>query len=118
MQLAEKWRRCATCRKVRPVEDFSADEAECQACQAKQTKQTTTRGGGPAPVTTRVAAVGGGTGGGVNTATTVPVRDLKGRGDPEVRARRARVRALDRLVEQHPDDFALLLAEERRAERL
>jgi len=56
------------------------------------------------------------TGGGVMTGT--PLRDLRGRGDPEVRSRRARVRALDRLAERHPEDFDHLLSEERRAEGL
>jgi hypothetical protein len=46
------------------------------------------------------------------------MRDLRGRGDPEVRARRARARALDRLAERYSEDFELLLREERRSEGL
>ena len=46
------------------------------------------------------------------------VRDIRGHGDLEVRARRARSRALERLSELHADEFADLLQEERGAEGL
>lgn len=111
--MAEKWRRCGSCRKVRPIEDFADEETSCHVCLSAATR--------PGAGRRAAAASPGGLGGGdgrVHTATTTPVRDLAGRGDPEVRARRARVRALDRLVEWHTEDFELLLAEERRAERL
>jgi hypothetical protein len=119
--VAETWRRCGSCRKVRPIEDFTTEESPCQACRSgTAARATRSRGRGaasePAPAVVGRAAAG--VGGQVSTATTTPVRDLTGRGDPEVRARRARLRALDRLIEWHPDDFAVLLAEERAAERL
>jgi hypothetical protein len=47
-----------------------------------------------------------------------PVRDIRGHGDPEVRARRARSRAMERLAQVHADEFADLLREERTAEGL
>jgi hypothetical protein len=47
-----------------------------------------------------------------------PVRDIRGKGDPELRARRARSRALERLSQLHEEDFAHLLREERSAEGL
>jgi hypothetical protein len=46
------------------------------------------------------------------------VRDIRGHGDPEVRARRARTRALERLSELHAEEFADLLKEERLSEGL
>ena len=114
--MAERWRRCGSCRKVRPIENFTTDESSCQDCRSGTANRAThgRAASGGAAVAGRVGAPGGQ----VSTVTTSPVRDLTGRGDPEVRARRARLRALDRLVEWYPDDFALLLAEERSAERL
>lgn len=126
--MAEKWRRCDTCRKVKPVEDFAAAEPTCQVCGSAPARSgsrgadraasglrtgegadgsTRRTGAEPAAALTTVSRV-----------ATIAPRDLKGRGDPEVRARRARTRAADRLIERHPEDFAALLAEERRAERL
>jgi hypothetical protein len=103
----EKWRRCARCRKIHPVEEFTETEDSCRTCLAAVAAPRSRRedhGGsrGPAVALTRgpVAA------------------DLRGRGDPEVRARRARSRALERLSQLHPVDFAHLLAEERALERL
>ena len=42
----------------------------------------------------------------------------RGRGDREVRVRRARIRALEALAEVHPEEFEQLLAAERATERL
>lgn len=114
--MAEKWRRCEKCRKVKAVEEFEGDHANCLACETPVVRKTTPRS--PSPVTTtRVSpAASGEPGATVRVAT--PMRDLRGRGDHEVRARRARVRALDRLAEQFSEEFDQLLAEERRAEGL
>jgi hypothetical protein len=112
--VAEKWRRCEKCRKVKPVDDFGGDSAQCAQCQAPVVRRATGRSA--ARVTTsRLTAVPDGP---AVVRTATPMRDLRGRGDTEVRARRARVRALDRLAEQHAEDFDQLLAEERRAEGL
>lgn len=134
--VSEKWRRCAKCRGIKPVEDFDGDEQTCRACLAAPVRTPSTRAGS---VTTRRVSVdtgpdgaarpaAGGTGPNGTRAATVtdgagPVRavaarDLRGRGDHEVRTRRARVRALDRLAEEYPEDFARLLADERRLEGL
>ncbi|HYJ75765.1 MAG TPA: hypothetical protein VEV65_09200 [Kineosporiaceae bacterium] len=106
--MAANWRRCQKCRKVLPVEDFEGDSEICRTDAAKAS--------GAATVTSRPSA-----------ATTVtarprtqatPVRDIRGHGDPEVRARRARSRALERLSQLHAEEFADLLREERTAEGL
>jgi hypothetical protein len=137
-ELAEKWRRCAKCRKVKTVEDYDGDEQTCRACLAAPVRKPPTRAANA--VTTRRVSVDTGdaaaagepagrsaTSASSSTATsvssgpavrTVAPRDLRGRGDHEVRARRARVRALDRLAEEYPQDFARLLSEERRSEGL
>jgi hypothetical protein len=106
--MAANWRRCRKCRKVLPIEDFDGDSEICSADAAKASAATT--------VTSRPSA-----------ATTVtarprtqatPARDIRGHGDPEVRARRARSRALERLSQLHAEEFADLLREERAAEGL
>jgi hypothetical protein len=122
--VAEKWRRCDSCRKVKPVADFTAEEPTCQVCQSPPVRSGSRTAGRAANGQRVTPGPAGGAAGGDAAATTVSrvatiaPRDLVGRGDPEVRARRARVRALDRLAERHAEDFAALLDEERRAERL
>jgi hypothetical protein len=108
--MSAKWRRCAKCRKVLAAEEFDEGSDICRADLVKATaKPPATRSA--AAVTTRVVAppqapVAGGMPG------------LRGRGDTELRARRARVRALERLAEQHSEDFEQYLREERIAEGL
>jgi hypothetical protein len=107
--MAASWRRCQKCRKVLPVEDFDGDSEICRTDTAK----AATAASAPArsTVTTKVTA----------TRPRVPataVRDIRGHGDPEVRARRARTRALERLSELHAEEFADLLKEERLGEGL
>ena len=115
--MAEKWRRCAKCRSIKPVEDFDEDETTCRACLTAPVRKTPTRAA--STVTTRRVSVDA-----TDDSPAGPVvrniapRDVRGRGDHEVRARRARVRALDRLAEEYPEDFARLLADERRSEGL
>jgi hypothetical protein len=107
--MAANWRRCQKCRKVLPVEDFDGDSEICRTDAAKAAAATTvtSRPSATTTVTTRAPRV-----------QTTPVRDIRGHGDPEVRARRARSRALDRLAQLHTDEFADLLREERAAEGL
>jgi hypothetical protein len=108
--MSAKWRRCQTCRKVLAAEEFDDDAAICRADQAKATAAPVAR----APrsvVTTRVVAK-------AKPAQVGVVAGLRGRGDTEVRARRARMRALERLSEQFADDFEHILREERNAEGL
>ncbi len=107
--MAANWRRCQKCRKVLPVEDFDEDSDICRVDASKAAAAATV--GGRPSVTTKVTT----------TRPRVPVtppRDIRGHGDLEVRARRARSRALDRLAELHADEFAELLREERASEGL
>ena len=107
--MAANWRRCQKCRKVLPVEDF---DGESEICRTDTAKAAATAAAPTRPsVTTTVTS----------TRPRVPataVRDIRGRGDVEVRARRARSRALERLSELHADEFADLLQEERTSEGL
>jgi hypothetical protein len=95
-----------------PAEDFDGDEAICRVDEAKATavlNAPTTRSA--SVVTTRVVTK-------AQPAQQGVMAGVRGRGDTEVRARRARVRALERLAEQFAEDFDLLLREERLGEGL
>jgi hypothetical protein len=105
------WRRCASCRKVKPADDFDGDQTTCRACLTT-----------PAPTAPRKRAP-------VVTRTTTPRPPAApvergprlgsvGSGDLEVRERRARRAASDALAELHPEEFALLLRDARAAEGL
>jgi len=107
-----KWRRCQKCRKVLSAEEFDGDSDVCRADLRKSaTAAKTPTARGSSTVTTRVVAP-------AQPAAQGGFAGLRGRGDHEVRARRARVRALERLAEMHVDDFELLLREERTTEGL
>jgi hypothetical protein len=107
--MSAKWRRCAKCRKVLAAEEFDEGSDICRADLVKATpKPAASRS--TATVTTRVVAP--------QPAAPGGLPGLRGRGDTEVRARRARVRALERLAEQYADDFEHFLREERVAEGL
>ena len=106
------WRRCDTCRKVKPADDFDGDATTCRACLTaptptprKRTSAVTTRKAAPRPATTPAAERG-------------PRLGTVGSGDLEVRERRARRAASEALAELHPDEFALLLRNARAAEGL
>jgi hypothetical protein len=109
--MSAKWRRCQTCRKVLSAEEFDGDSEVCRSDlqKAASAKAPSTRAA--MSVTTRVVAP-------AQPAQPSRVLGLRGRGDLEVRARRARVRALERLAEMHAEDFDLILREERTAEGL
>jgi hypothetical protein len=113
--MSAKWRRCQKCRRVLSSEEFEGDSEVCQADlkKAAAAPKTATDRAFPvtrSTVTARVAAPSQSAPGGL--------LQLRGRGDHEVRARRARVRALERLAEMHAEDFELLLREERVTEGL
>ena len=108
--MSAKWRRCQVCRKVLAAEDFDDDATVCRADQAKATAGPVTRAA-TSVVTTRLVAK-------AKPAQPGVVAGLRGRGDTEVRARRARMRALERLAEQFAEDFDLILREERMTEGL
>jgi hypothetical protein len=108
--MSAKWRRCQKCRKVLSADEFDGDSEVCRSDSQKAAAVKATPRAA-STVTTRV----------VTPATPAPaggVPGLRGRGDLEVRARRARVRALERLAEMHSEDFDLLLREERTTEGL
>ena len=107
--MAANWRRCQKCRRVLPIEDFDDDADVCREDVVKAS--TAAAAPARASVTTRVTTTR-------PRLPATPVRDIRGHGDPEVRARRARTRALDRLSEVHAEEFAELLREEREAEGL
>jgi hypothetical protein len=107
--MAANWRRCQKCRRVLPIEDFDGDADVCREDVVKAS--TAAAAPARASVTTRVTTTR-------PRLPATPVRDIRGHGDPEVRARRARTRALDRLSEVHAEEFAELLREEREAEGL
>lgn len=109
--MSAKWRRCQRCRRVLLAQEFDEDSEVCRADLQKTvaTKAASTRGA--SSVITRVVAP-------AQPAQTGGVRGPRGRGDLEVRARRARVRALERLAEMHAEDFDLILREERTTEGL
>ena len=107
--MAANWRRCQKCRKVLPIEEFDGDSEICRTDTAKAAAAAAAPA--RASVTTKVTATR-------PRVPTTAVRDIRGHGDPEVRARRARSRALDRLSELHSEEFADLLREERTSEGL
>lgn len=108
------WRKCDTCRKVRPVEEFDGDSPTCQACltapvrkpraaAAVTTRTTTPRAPRPTPEPAGPRA---------------PRLGAVGAGDLEVRERRARRAAQEALAEQHAEEYAALLRAARAAEGL
>lgn len=99
-----QWRKCESCNKVKAVDQFEGGSITCRECLTKPARRPK-----PAPaerVATRPAPV-----------RRQPV-DVRGTGDVEVRLKRARRRALDRLVELHAEEFEELLTAERMAEGL
>jgi hypothetical protein len=109
--MTAKWRRCQKCRKVLSAEEFDGDSDVCLADLRKAAAAKAPTPRGSSTVTTRVVTP-------AQPAAPGGVPGLRGRGDHEVRARRARVRALERLAEMHAEDFDLLLREERATEGL
>ena len=105
------WRKCDTCRKVKPTDDFDGDSTTCRACLTTPTPTPRKRS---TPVVTRTASP---------RPAAAPVErgprlGSVGSGDLEVRERRARRAASEALAELHPDEFALLLRDARAAEGL
>ena len=106
------WRKCDTCRKVKPVDDFDGDSTTCRACLTapapaaprKKSSAVVTRKAAPRPAAA--------------PAERGPRLGSVGSGDLEVRERRARRVASEALAELHPDEFALLLRDARAAEGL
>jgi hypothetical protein len=94
------------------AEEFDEGSDVCRTDLRKAATAAKTPGArASSTVTTRVVAP-------AQPAAQGGVPGLRGRGDHEVRARRARVRALERLAEMHSEDFEHLLREERTTEGL
>ena len=109
------WRRCDSCRKVRPIDEFAGEATTCNVCLAgppapaprkRATPVRTTRTAPRPPAETAEPAV------------RRPLLGSVGSGDLEVRERRARRAALESLTVSHPEEFALLLRDARAAEGL
>ena len=105
------WRKCDTCRKVKPGDDFDGDSTTCRACLTTPAPAPRKRS---AAVVTRTAAPRPA----AAPAERGPRLGSVGSGDLEVRERRARRAASEALAELHPDEFALLLRDARAAEGL
>lgn len=103
--MAAGWRRCTSCRKVLGADLYEGDGEVCLTCTHAPVSAVRT--------STRTA---------VRTARVEPTivrpADQVGRGDREVRDRRARRTALDQLAENYPEDFEALLRAARTAEGL
>jgi hypothetical protein len=109
--MSAKWRRCQKCRRVLSAEEFDDDSDVCRSDLQKTASAKAPSTRTAMSVTTRMVAP-------AQPAQPGGVPGLRGRGDLEVRARRARVRALERLAELHAEDFDLILREERTTEGL
>ncbi len=103
--MTQAWRRCEQCRKVKGVDDYEEDNPACRTCMQGRRSSRSTAASAPGGTTT------------VRTQRRTPV-GTTGLGDVEVRTRRARARALEALANAHPEEFADLLAAERRSEGL
>ena len=113
------WRRCDTCRKVRTTEEFDGDATTCTVCLTapvptaarKKTTTVTRSRTAPRPPAAPAAA-------NAEPAVRRPLLGSVGSGDLEVRERRARRAASERLAESHAEEFAMLLRDARAAEGL
>ena len=108
------WRKCDTCRKVRPVTDFQGEAPTCDPClttpvpvaRKRTAPVVTTRAARPAPAPAP------------EPGPRRPLLGTVGFGDLEVRERRAQRTATDALAESHSHEFSRLLHAARAAEGL
>ncbi|TAL24527.1 MAG: hypothetical protein EPN99_02730 [Frankiales bacterium] len=105
------WRRCDSCRKVKPTTDFDGESTTCIACLTSPAPAPRKRAS--AVTTTRTAPKPA-----PAPAERGPRLGSVGSGDLEVRERRARRAASEALAELHPEEFAQLLRNARAAEGL
>jgi hypothetical protein len=106
------WRRCDTCRKVRSTDEYDGGAPTCRHCL---TAPAPRRKAAPVTRTTRPRAASPAA---APAAPRSPLLGTVGNGDLEVRERRARRAALERLAESHPEEFGLLLRDARASENL
>jgi hypothetical protein len=115
--VAAQWQRCEECRKIRPVPDFDDDSSVCQECRTRTVRVRPAAAATAVRSTvtvTRVAAQAAP----VTSSGSLAGVGIPGRGDREVRVRRARLRALEQLATAHPEEFEELLVAARGAEGL
>ena len=109
MSVVSSWRKCATCRKVKAVDDFDGESPTCRACL---TAPAPRKKAAPVTRTVRTPAA---------VAEPVPRRPMAGAvgsGDLEARERRAKRTAWEQLAELHAEEYEQLLQVARRAEGL
>lgn len=106
------WRKCNTCRKVRPLDEFDGGAPTCRSCLTAPVKRRS------APVTRSTVLRAATAPAEVSAIPRRPPLGSVGAGDLEVRERRAKRAALEALASAHPDEFAALLRAARQAERL
>jgi hypothetical protein len=112
--LVSSWRKCDTCRKVRPITEFDGDATTCQVCLTAPVKKPRAA----AAVTTRTTTPKAPRPVAEPAGPRPPRLGSVGSGDLEVRERRARRAAQEALAAQHAEEFAALLREARAAEGL
>ncbi len=113
--MAGQWQRCESCRKIKSAEEFPDGGTSCAECVAKANRPASAR---RAPVQTRTVKAAEPTPRPGASSPGSLTRGVAGRGDREVRARRARIRALEELAVDHPEEFEVLHAKHRAAEKL
>lgn len=114
MDAVSGWRKCDTCRKVRPGDEFDGGAPTCRTCQTAParrrssavTRSSTTPRTGPSPSAS------------VPAGPRKPLLGSVGAGDLEVRERRARRAAHEALAASHAEEFEILLRDAREAEGL
>ena len=109
------WRKCDTCRKVRPIDEYDGDATTCRTCLTAPAPSTRRR---TATTVTRTAPRPPAPKPSTAPVDRGPRLGSVGSGDLEVRERRARRAATDALTELHPEEFVLLLRDARAAEGL
>jgi hypothetical protein len=104
-----EWRRCASCRKVKSVDEYDGDSATCRACLSGPPPRAKKA---PVAMTRRVTPTA------APAAPRQPSTGAVGSGDLEARERRAKRIAAEQLAELHQEEYEQLLQVARRAEGL
>ena len=107
------WRKCDSCRKVRPIEEFDGESPTCQVCLTAPVRKPRA-----APVTRSRTTPTAARAAPEPAAPRAPLLGAVGAGDLEVRERRAKRAAYEALAESHAEEFAILLRDARQAEGL
>ncbi|NLT55342.1 MAG: hypothetical protein GXX79_12450 [Actinomycetales bacterium] len=116
--MASQWQRCEECRKIRQIVEFSDDSQTCQECRDRASRPRSSAQAAASRSAVRVTKVAAPTAPAAPANGTLTGVGVPGRGDREVRVRRARLRALEQLAAVHPEEFEELLAAARGDEGL